>query len=168
MTAPHEKSMWRYSSEARSIAAELAEFAMDEAEEHGIGAEALRAMFEGIDQTALFNFEDARYDEIAEFVRRPPSQWNAALRRISVQADDERSRVQCKLVLLTLAVIAAKRVEEIVLLRDEYRRALAPGSGYRVTASELYQFAHRLDFINAEISWPVEAFDAAQRERESL
>lgn len=164
-TPPHQKSMWRYSSEAAAIATELAEFTLDVADEWGVDADRLEAVFTGMKRGDLFEFEEAHGDEIADFVKRPPSQWNAALRRIDMQVGSEGTRRLMLLMLLALAVIGAKRVERLVLLRDEYRNALAPGCGYRATAAALYRFAGQIDAINGEIDWPQEVFAAALRER---
>lgn len=148
------------------MAADLAEFTLDVADEWGIGADRLEAVFAGMDRGDLFNLEETHTDVIADFVKRPPSQWDAALRRIDVQVDSERDRRWVLLMLLVLAVIGAKRVESLVSVRDEYRNALAPGCGYRATAAALYQFAGRIDIINGEIDWPEEVFAAALRERD--
>lgn len=140
----HEKSMGTYEMHAYSDAMSIAALLDEE-----FVASRARIIYDQIGEPALRQYEADAAESIADFIKRTASQRPAVLRRIK----DERTRVA----FLVLAIIGCLRSKAVMELRDDYRMAMAPGSGNRVTTAALYQFATEMKSIY-QYGWPFEAF----------
>lgn len=113
------------------------------------GASRARGIYDEIGEQALREYEAEAVDSIADFIKRTESQRPSVLKKIK----DERTRVA----FVVLAIIGCLRSKAVMELRDNYRMAMVPGSGNRVTTAALYQFAIEMRAI-FDYSWPFEAF----------
>jgi hypothetical protein len=157
ITEDHERSMWRYDEHAWSTAVELAQLLEEEARDAGVSLASLRRAFESYASEKLYAYERENYAEIAGFIQKTPSQWGGALRRIFKGAEPAQ-----KLWFIVIAIIACVRARELISLRDDFRMALAPGRGYRVTTAEMYAFGQQTtDIFCSGFSWPSDVFQSA-------
>lgn len=140
----HEKSMGSYEMHAHSDAISIAYLLEKE-----LGSSRARAIYEKIDEPSLRKYEADSADIIADFIKRTESQRPSVLKKIK----DERTRVA----FLVLAIIGCLRAKATMELRDNYRMAMVPGSGNRVTTAALYRFAMDMQAI-FDYAWPFEAF----------
>jgi hypothetical protein len=148
-THPHEKHMGSYELFSWRDAMALASWL-----EEDYDVRAVRVAFEGMSLDEKLDFEEKNHDHIEELIRRSESQRPAYVRKVGKEANDTT-----KGVLIVFAIIGQVRVKDLLELRDQYRMALAPGSGNRITCSELYAFQHQVSRLG-NYDWPAEVFEA--------
>lgn len=150
-TPPHERSMDSYSQFAWSDAASLARWIADE-----FGAGHARKMFERLSKEQIVHFEGENEDRLTEFIKRTEGQRPAFLKRVTKELKlNEHGRI----VFMVLALIGLLRARKVLEIRDHFRDVLAPGQSNRITASEMYAFAARVQ-ATFRYDWPQGVFDA--------
>lgn len=145
-TGAHEKSMHAYAQHAWSDAMAIAGLLDDE-----IGAVKARALYQQVAEANVQAFEREVQDQIEDFIKRTESQRPSVLRKLPNETT--------KATFLILAILGCLRAKAVIDLRDSYRFAMAPGSGYRDTTSAIYAFSNELRAVY-EYGWPSELFDA--------
>lgn len=137
--------MWRYESFARDDARSIAHLLSETYE-----LPSARTIFCSIQRDALIKYEQAASEDLAKFLEKSESQRPGVIKRM--QKDHNETTV---IGFLVLAILAANRVAELIMLRDQWRTAFAPGRGYRVTTAALYEFSQELQKA-IEYDWPGE------------
>ncbi|WP_321967195.1 hypothetical protein [Burkholderia cepacia] len=115
---------------------------------------AVRAAFEALNAAERDEFEQRNAEVIEELIRRPESQRPALLRKAGKNIDPAWHGL-----LILFAVMSQARTREVIELRDNFRDALEPGLGNRVTCAGLYAFQRELLALPRH-AWPWEVFDA--------
>jgi hypothetical protein len=146
--------MGSYELHAWRDAIALADFMREQCAAMGLSLSQVRRRYETFDRAAIREHEQKVSDLIAEMIRRSESQRNAYFRKICKDVNDDT-----KIARLVLCVLGAVRVRDILELRDQYREALAPGSGNRITAASIHEFGSRVADLYT-YDWPSEVFDA--------
>jgi hypothetical protein len=150
----HQKSMGSYEMHAWSDAMAIASL-LDER----VGIAKARKIYVGIPKANLVEYEKSVADGIADFIQKPESQRPAFLKKLP-------DGVNTLVAFLTLAIIGCVRAKDVLEIRDNFRNALAPGGGNRITVSNVYRFAQEVaDSISYE--WPWEPIQAMGLDDES-
>ena len=113
-----------------------------------------REWYEGMSKEVLVDFERRNQSLISAFIGKSASQRGALFRKMGKEAKDKT-----KVVFLTLAMLAAIRVQKTIELRDRFRNVLAPGSGNRITIEALYDFGYEVKAVFDDFAWPCDLFE---------
>jgi hypothetical protein len=148
-TDPHEKSMGSYELFAWRDAMALASLLEEE-----FDVREVRQGFEAMTVEDKLDFESKNVEFIQELIRRSESQRMSYVRKVGKDVSELTRGI-----LIVFAIIGQVRVKDVLELRDRYRFALAPGSGNRVTCSNLYAFQHEVSSLSG-YNWPDEVFEA--------
>lgn len=148
-TNPHEKHMGSYELFAWRDAMALANLL-----ESDYDVKEIRRAFEEMSGAEMFEFENKNREILQELIRRTEGQRPAYIRKVGKNVSET-----VRGLLIAFAVIAQVRVMRVMELRDEYRLALAPGSGNRITCAEMFAFQMAVSDAH-NIAWPDEVFDA--------
>ena len=148
-TEAHEKSMGSYEMFAWRDALAIAELICEL-----YGRARAENVYKAVEQKEVVKFESENQQLIADFIQKSESQREPFLRRITKEAGDGT-----RIVFLTLALLGVLRAKALMELRDQFRTALAPGGGNRITTASLYDFSNALPSIYV-YEWPAEPFDA--------
>ncbi len=144
------KSMFNYESAAWNDACAIALFIGDNFED----LPAAREMYEKLEESDISQFEAKISHLIAEFLGKTEAQRQSFFNKITKNAPAIN-----RLLFLTLSLLSALRVRDLIALRDRYRQFLAPGCGYRATTKALYEFDREYR-AQLTYAWPSEPFDA--------
>ena len=143
-TEAHEKSMYRYAWHARSDAAALAGLIEEE-----VGLAAARAYYATLRKEAVRAYEENHADIIASFIKATEGQRPSRIRALAKGCD-----TRDKMLFLVLAAIGAWRTFRLFEMRDNFRDALAPGRGYRISSAGMYSFGLQAARIASDYDWP--------------
>lgn len=98
------------------------------------------------------------YNEmICEFIRRPNSQRQAYLNKITQNIKDGKNETQ--LYFVALCLIRLNQIHEFIEIRDMHRNVIVPGSGNRVTAAGICDLLFQTQHILSEYEVPWEIYD---------
>lgn len=111
------------------------------------------SLFCAMDGDHLRRIEQACGSMIEDFIGRAESQRPSVVRKVVKAAGKEAGSV-----FVVLSVIGLMRVNELLTLRDQYRDALAPGSGNRATCAAVYSFQQEVAELS-KFEWPEDVLE---------